>query len=261
MPLIESQGADISYAESGRKHGPPLLLLNALGTSGEMWSAQLPAFERSYRIVRFDARGHGKSTSGLTEPTGDIATLARDALAVLDRLEIARAHWCGLSLGGMVAMWVATNHPQRVAKLILSSTSAHMGPPDLWQQRIELVRSQGLAPIAAAMPGRWFSAGFVERHPREIERIAAMVRDVQPAGYIFCCEAIRDMDQRETIGAITAPTLVIAGAVDPGTTVEHAEGLTARIAGSDLLVLDASHLANVEASEDYNEALLRFLAD
>ena len=247
---------------SGRSHAPALLLLNSLGGTVEMWAPQLPRLEKLFRVIRFDARGHGRSVLPDGEPaTRGIGDYAADALAVLDALRITRAHWCGLSMGGMVAMWVAANWPERVARLVLACTAAWMPPPESWDQRIATVQSAGLAPIAEANAGRWFTEGFRHGHAEVVEKILAGVRGTQRRGYVEACRAIRDMDQREALARIAAPTLVIAGARDPGILPEQAEALAAAITGADLCMLDAAHLANVEQADDFGAALVDFLHD
>jgi 3-oxoadipate enol-lactonase len=260
--FVEREGARLSYTVSGRSHAPALLLLNALGTSSEIWAPQLARLEKQFRVIRFDARGHGKSVlpDGPPAPCS-MADLAADALAVLDAARVPRAHWCGVSLGGMVAMWVAAHHPERVQRLVLACTTAWMPPPEAWDERIAKVRAEGMAPMAEAVAGRWFTEGFRKQSPDVVERILAQVRATQPRGYAEACAAIRDMDQRGSLGSITAPALVIAGAQDPGTTLEHAEALVAGIAGSDLAVLDAAHLASVEQADDFTDTLIDFLRD
>ena len=260
---------------SGRIHAPTVLLIHSLGASGEMWAPQLPALERSFRVVRFDARGHGKSTYLQDAPAGPVATrsvadYAADALAVLDALRVERAHWVGLSFGGMVAMWVASQAPesvgvaslsQRVNRLVLANTTAFMPPRERWDGLIATLQAGSIDPIADGIAERWFAEGFRRESPETIEKIVAMVRGTQPRGYAEACTAIRDMDQRESIGVISASTLVIAGTQDVGTPLEHAEGLTARIRSADLAVLDSGHLSNVEQAEDFTEVLMDFLSD
>ena len=146
-------------------------------------------------------------------------------------------------------MRAAVAAPARVARLVLANTTAHLPPPSMWDERIATVLRVGMGPIAEAVPQRWFTPGFVERSPAVVERIVAMVRATQPRGYAQACAAIRDMDQRSSLGGITAPTLLLAGARDPSTPVEHAEALLEAIPGSDLRVLDASHLSCVEDAE------------
>ena len=259
---VERGDCRIHYAVSGRNHAPALLLVNPLGASLDVWSEQRAGLERAFRVIRLDARGHGKSVLPHGEPSPcTIDDLLADALAVLDAVHAPRAHWCGLSLGGMVAMRAAVSTPERVGKLVLANTTAHLPPPSMWDERIATVLRSGMGPIAEAVPQRWFTPGFVERSPAVVERVVAMVRATQPRGYAQACAAIRDMDQRATLHDILAPTLLLAGARDPSTPVEHAEALLDGIRGSDLRVLDASHLSCVEDAEEFTGALLDFLRD
>lgn len=261
MKMIDVDGARIAYEDSGRNHGQAVLLLNALGTDWGMWDEQRAALERSFRVLRFDVRGHGKSTlaGSATAPAWNLDTLVSDACAVLDAAGVERANWCGVSLGGMVALRAGVKRPQRVARLVLANTAAQLGTPEGWQERIDTARRHGTASLAEAVAARWFTPEFIASHSERVAKVVAMVRATQPAAYAACCEAIRDADQRETLPFVLAPTLVIAGARDPGTTVEHGEQLHAQITGSDLLVLDASHMACIEQAEDFSAALLDFL--
>jgi 3-oxoadipate enol-lactonase len=218
--------------------------------------------EPHFRVIRYDVRGHGKSEVPEGPPTPlAIADYAADAVAVLDAAQAPRAHWCGLSLGGQTAMWAALHHAGRVRRLVLANTGPHLPPASNWDERIATALSRGMGPLAEAVPARWFTAGFRERETETIARIVEMVRGTQPRGYAEACGALRDCDLREAIAAIALPTLVIAGAQDVATPVDYAEAMVERIAGSDLLVLDASHLSNVEQPEDFGQALVDFLRD
>jgi 3-oxoadipate enol-lactonase len=156
----------------------------------------------------------------------------------------------------MVAMWLAINAPERVDRLVLCCTSAHLGPPEFWDERAELVRREGMAAVADTVVGRWFTPGFPDR-----ERYRAMLLATDPESYARCCEAIRDMDLRADLPRIAAPTVVIAGAVDPSTPVEHAETIVRGLAGARLLVIpDTAHLANVEGAEAVNDAVFEHVA-
>ena len=230
-----------------------LALSGSLGSTLDMWDPQLPLAER-FRILRYDHPGHGSSPPH-HEPLA-IDDLGAAAVALLDELRLERISFCGLSLGGMVGMWLAINAPSRVDRLVLCCTSAHLGPPEFWDERAELVRREGMAAVADTVVGRWFTPGFPDR-----DRYRAMLLETDPESYARCCEAIRDMDLREDLPRIGAPTLVIAGAEDPSTPVEHAETIVRGIGGSRLLVIpDAAHLANVEGAAAVNHAVLEHVA-
>lgn len=259
MKLIAVDDIQLRCEHLPNPGAPALLLLNSLGTSLEMWDEQIDALRERYEIVRFDARGHGRS--GATARTElSIGDLARDALAVLDGCGIARAHLCGLSLGGMIAMYIATHWPDRVLKLALCNTSAYMPPREAWQARIETVHTHGMAALIEGILERWFTPEFRLAHPDRVERVRAMLLETEPRSYAACAAAVRDMDQRESIRGIMAKTLVIAGTQDLATPSPHAELIRDTIPGAQLLVIDAAHLSNMEQPQAFNGALLGFLA-
>jgi 3-oxoadipate enol-lactonase len=259
MRTVASDDAELRVEHTPRPGAPALLLINSLGTTLEMWDDQFDALSERYELIRFDTRGHGQSTLGSDrELTMD--RLAKDALAVLDACGIARAHLCGLSLGGMMAMHLATQWPDRVLKVILASTSPHMPPRQNWQARIETVTRQGMAPLVETILERWFTPEFHREQPDRVERIRKMLSATDPLGYAACSAAIRDMDQRASIRTITATTLVIGGTRDPATTPADAELIASSIQGATLKMLEAQHLSNVERTEEFNAAVLEFLA-
>jgi 3-oxoadipate enol-lactonase len=256
---LTTNDVELRYEHTPRPGAPALLLLNSLGTSLEMWDDEIEALSGRYELIRYDARGHGGSMAGSErEPTMD--ALARDALAVLDACGVARAHLCGLSLGGMTAMHLATQWPDRVLKVTLSSTSAYMPPRQSWDARIKTVTEQGMAPLVETILGRWFTPEFHAAEPERVDRIRQMLLSCDPTGYAACSAAIRDMDQRESIKTITAKTLVIAGAKDPATPPAEAELIARSIPGAKLVMLDAAHLSNIERANELTATLLEFLA-
>jgi 3-oxoadipate enol-lactonase len=186
--------------------------------------------------------------------------LGRDVLAILDHLGIKKTNWCGLSMGGMVGMWLGANAPDRVERLVLSNTTSRFASPDPWNDRIKIAKEKGLAALADLTMERWFTKGFREGSPEKVEPVLQSFLRTSPDGYIACCEGIRDMDQSESIRKIAAPTLVIAGRHDPATTPEAAEFIRDRIPGAKLAILDAAHISNIEQTEAYNAAVLGHLA-
>ncbi|HVY81189.1 MAG TPA: 3-oxoadipate enol-lactonase [Steroidobacteraceae bacterium] len=237
---------------------PALLFLNPLAASLEIWDGQIAELGREFTLVRFDARGHGESQVG---PLRELSMerLAQDALAVLDAVGIERAHVCGLSIGGMTAMKLATLAPERVNKLILCCTTPYMPTVQTWQERIAIASSQGVAALVDGILQRWFAPRFRAAEPKQVERVRAMLLKTSAAGFVASAAAIRDMDQRETIRAISAPTLVIAGAQDAGIPPAQAELILRAIRGSRLTVLDSAHVPNVEQREAFNATVLEFL--
>jgi 3-oxoadipate enol-lactonase len=248
----------LAYAVDGPADAPVLLLGNSLGTTTAMWEPQLAALSERFRLVRYDHRGHGASPVPAGSYTLD--QLGADVLALLDTLGLQRIHAGGLSLGGMVAMWLAANAPERVDRLVLLCTSAKLGPPEMWQQRAESVRQGGMDAIADLMVTRWFTADFVGRQPDVVAWARKLLTDTSPDGYVGCCAAVETMDLLPALGSITAPTLVIAGANDLATPAEHARRIVAGIQGAELVVVpDAAHLANVEQPDVVTALMLKFL--
>jgi 3-oxoadipate enol-lactonase len=258
MSMVDIQGEQFHVRADGPEAAPVLLLSNSLSSDLPMWDDQMPRWAARFRVVRYDQRGHGRSVVSPGPYTMD--QLGRDAVAVLDHLGIARAHFCGLSMGGMVGMWLLTNARERIGRAVLANTSAHMGPPQLWNDRIALARAGGMGATVEPTVKRWFPAVFHASAPDTIDRMRAMIRRTPLAGYIGCCEAIRDMDQRETIRSIDTPTLVLIGANDPATTPEAGRLIHAAIRGSATAVLDAAHISNVEQPDAFTSTVLDFLA-
>lgn len=257
MPTVQSNGCPIHYEIEGDAQKPVLMFCNSLGTTLHMWDGQMDDAKRHFRVLRYDRRGHGQS--GVPAGPYNMEMLGRDALAVMDAAEVETINWCGLSMGGMVGMWLGANAPQRVNRLILSNTSAYFADKEIWNGRIKTVRDKGLASIVGGTMERWFTAGFREREPKTIEWLSQMFLTTKPEGYIGCGEAVRDMDHREILKSIKAPTLVIAGRHDPATTVEHGEFIRSRIPGAAMTVLEAAHIANVEQPQAYTDTVLGFL--
>ncbi len=206
----------------GRPGAPVLVLGNSIGTTRAVWDPQVPALAEHFRLLRFEYPGHG----GPAAPPGpySIGGLAGGVLALLDAGGVGRARYCGISLGGMVGIWLASRAPERIAALGLCCTSAYLPPASRWTGRAALVRSEGMGPVAGLAAGRWFTAAFQRREPAVVAAIVGAIRDVDPAGYAGCCEAIGAMDQRGSLRSITAPTLVIAGAEDPAPPPWHGAG-------------------------------------
>ena len=197
MPQIDANGIAIHYELCGPADAPVVLLSNSLGTRLEMWDPQLPALSQRYRVLRYDSRGHGRSAA----PAGPytIELLADDALGLLDALGIERAHFCGLSMGGMVGQVLGARHPERLRSLTLCSTACHMTPKEIWDERIEAVREGGMAAVADGVVERWFTEAFRAEPSIVVERVRQMILETPAHGYAACCAAIRDMDLRETI--------------------------------------------------------------
>jgi 3-oxoadipate enol-lactonase len=248
----------LDYGLHGSEGAPALVLSNSLGTTQELWERQLPGLAESFRVLTYDHPGHGSSALPVQPCT--VEALARGVLDLLDELNLERVSYCGVSLGGMVGMALALEAPERLERLVLSCTSAYLGPAEGWLERARIVRSDGMAAIADTVVARWFTPELAQAQPEVAARFRAALAATPPEGYARCCEAIGAWDARERISAISVPTLVVAGAEDPATPLEHAELIAARIHGARLLVLErAAHLANVERAETFTRAVLQHL--
>jgi 3-oxoadipate enol-lactonase len=239
---------DLHHVDEGPRDAPALVLSGSLGSTLEMWRPQVAALAERFRVVRVDHRGHG----GSPVPPGPyrMADLAGDVLALLDRLGLDRVAWCGLSLGGMVGMYLASEAPERISRLTLCCTTAHFPDPTPWEERIAAVSSGGTGPLAQGVVARWFTPDWAAAHADVVAEAEAMVAGTPDDGYLACCQAIEAWDHRDRLGAISAPTLVLAGSGDLATPVEpHARTLVEGIAGARLEVLDAAHLATVEVAD------------
>ena len=244
----------------GAPTASPLVLGPSLGTTTDMWQPQIAALAEHFRVVRFDHPGHGGSPSQPAPRT--IADLGAGVLSLLDDASIGRASYVGLSLGGMVGMWLAAHAPQRIDRLVLLCTSAHLGPPEYWHQRASAVTADGMGVVAESVPVRWFTPAFRTGYPAVYEQYREMLRGSKPDGYAACCEVIAAMDLRADLGHIEADTLVIAGADDEAIPVPHAAAIAEAIPRSRLeVVADAAHLANVEQPAQITSLVLDHLLD
>jgi 3-oxoadipate enol-lactonase len=259
MPFVDHAGCRLRYEVDGTPDGPALLFSNSLGTTVQLWEPQIPALSPYFRIIRYDTRGHGASEA----PEGPYAldTLGLDAIAVLDAVAVDRAHVCGLSLGGLTAMWLAVHQPGRIQSIVLASTAARIGTTTMWEERIAQVRASGVDSLADAAMGRWFTQDFRSAHPDIVAAHHRMLSETSPIGYAACCAAIRDADLRFEIGAITAPTLVIAGHHDPVTPPSDAEVMRAKIPTARVALLDGAHIINVEQAAAFNAQLSAFFTE
>jgi 3-oxoadipate enol-lactonase len=257
MPFVDIGELKTHYALTGGNN-PVLVFSNSLGTDFSMWDEQVAALEGRFRILCYDTRGHGKSS--VTPGEYSIDQLGRDVLAMLDALGLDRVHFCGLSMGGVIGMWLGMHAPNRLQHLVLCNTAARIGTKDIWNARIQTVRKDGMKPVAAAVVERWFTPQFRASSAEEVAKAQRMLENSPPEGYAGCCAAIRDMDLRDDVARITTPTLVIYGAHDPVTTASDAEFLVDRIRGAEKAELSAAHLSNVEQSAAFTRTLSDFLS-
>ena len=259
MPHAKVNGINLFHRLDGPEDGAPLMLSNSLFSRLEMWEPQMPALTAAgYRVLRYDSRGHGRSDA----PDGpySIELLADDLAGLMDVVGWERAHFCGLSKGGMVGQMMGTRYPERVLSLTLCDTSAYMGAEEVWEPRVQTGLAHGVEGLVESSVERWFTKQSMTRAPEAVEMVREMIRATPLAGFIGCCRAFQTFDQRAANTSITAPTLIIVGELDPGTDPSHATVIHQAIAGSELVIIEnAAHLTNIEKPDVFNEALLRFL--
>ncbi|MGH2408555.1 MAG: 3-oxoadipate enol-lactonase [Candidatus Limnocylindrales bacterium] len=250
----------VHHEVEGPPDAPALVLSDSLGSTLSMWDPQMSRLRERFRVIRYDHRGHGRSPV----PSGpyEISDLGCDVLELLDRLDVGRAHLCGLSIGGMVAMWLAANAPDRVDRLVLCCTSARFGTPEAWAERAAIVRAQGTEAVADMVVARWFTPAFAAERPGVVAEMREMIASTPAEGYAACCGVVERTDLGPCLPSIVAATLVIAGAQDQAAPVEHGQRITDAITGSRLSVVDrAAHLANIERAETVNDLILAHLLD
>lgn len=260
MTFVDVDGTRLHCRVDGPEGAPAIAFLNSLGTDLRLWDPQVDALRSSFRTVRHDSRGHGASDA----PKGpySIELLGGDVVSLLDAFEIERVHVCGVSMGGLVALWLAANHPERIGRAIFVSTAVKIGSKDRWDERIRALEAGGMESIRDMVMNRLVTSSFRERSPEVARRVEATLVSTPPHGYAASCLAVRDADLTNEVGRIRAPSLVVVGADDVGISQQEAETLNQRIAGSELVVLeDASHLCNIEQPQRFNHAILGFLED
>jgi len=257
VPIVQSGDLRTHYELVGPAGAPAIVFSNSLGANLSAWDPQATALQDRFRVLRYDTRGHGRSS--VTPGPYTLAQLAGDVVSLLDALGLERAHFCGLSLGGMIGMWLGIHAPQRVARLVLCNTAPRIGDRERWNARIESVRKGGMAAIASEIVARWLSPELRARAPETYAATQKMLESTPPEGYAACSAAIRDADLSAQVAAIRAPTLVIAGSEDPATPSAAVRALADAVPGAHYVELRASHLSNLEAPEAFNAALIRFL--
>jgi 3-oxoadipate enol-lactonase len=256
--LIQVNGVDLAYRFDGPQDGRVLLLANSLMANGSMWDWNVPALADRYRVLRYDKRGHGGS--GLSAGPYSIAQLADDAIGLLDALGIEKAHFMGLSIGGMIGQQLGARYPERIHSLALCNTASEMPPRSLWEERFEIARTQGIAGLVDGTIQRWFTAPFIERAPQDIAKVRQMILGTDANGYMACGSAVRDMAQSTMLLKIKTPTLVLSGEHDPACTVDQGIVLHHLIDGSKMVILkNAAHLSNIEQPTAFNRTVREFI--
>jgi len=257
MPIVKAGATRIHYALEGQSGSPVLVFSNSLGANYSMWDPQVPEARKKLRVLRYDSRGHGQSS--VAPGPYSIEQLGGDVIALLDALGLDHVHFCGLSMGGMIGMWLGINSPERLKRLVLCNTGARIGTPETWNARIEAVRNNGMKPVASAVVERWFSPAFRQKAPATISNTQKMLEETNPDGYVACCAAVRDFDCRDQLSRIRIPALVIAGAHDPATPPADGRFLADQIPGARYIELNAAHLSNIEEQDRFNNEISVFL--
>jgi 3-oxoadipate enol-lactonase len=250
-------GIGLHYRTDGERGKPCLVLSNSLGTDLSMWDAQAAALAGDFFVVRYDTRGHGRSASG-GAPFG-IGRLGLDVVALLDHLDVERAAFCGISMGGLTGQWLGIHRPRRLTRRVLANTAARIGGAAPWQLRAEQVRRDGMAAVAESAATRWFTPQFIEREADTVARLTGILHGQDAGGYAACCDVLAQTDLHDGVGAIAVPTLIIAGEHDPVTTIDDGRWLQQQIAGARLASLPASHISNIEAADMFTAQLRTFL--
>mgnify|MGYP003409420669 FL=1 len=253
MPKFASNDAEINYQTFGDASQPAIIFSNSLGTQFNMWQPQISFFEKKFYVICYDTRGHGASSA----PQGpySIEQLGTDVVHLLDHLNIEKASFCGISMGGLTGQWLAIHHPERFNHVIVCNTAAKIGQEQAWNDRAQLVREQGLKPIAETAASRWFTEPFIRSNTAIVESLSNDLGAGSPEGYASCCEALAKADLRADLKTITVPMLIIAGQQDPVTTVADAQYLVNQIPNSQLIEINASHISNIECPENFSQAL------
>lgn len=256
--LVTRDNARIAYRLDGAAERPLLVLSNSIGTDLHMWDGQIAALSEHFRVLRYDARGHGASSV----PPGpySLARLGQDVVELLDSLGVQRAHFLGLSLGGFVGQWLALNAPQRIERLVLANTSAWLGPQEQWDARIaEVLAAEDMWGTAATFLANWFPAPWLETSRPEVELFRATLLATNRHGLAGSFAAVQEADLRSALHDVRLPTLVVAGQFDTVTAASHSKLIAQAIPGARLFTLPAVHLSNVEFPREFEGAVLDFL--
>ncbi len=258
MASVKIGPVSLNVSVQGAAEAPPLILAHPLGARLEVWDALAPALAQKFRLIRFDARGHG----GSSVPAGPytLADLGGDVVALMDRLDLAQAHFLGLSMGGVIGQWLMIFAPDRLEKVVLANTASHFPDPAGWNARIRAMRGPGMAALAPAILARWLSEDFRVARPETAAAIEDMLLESDPRGYAGCCAALRDADLRDAIsGAPPRPAVVIVGDADASAPPARGAAMAASLPDARLITLKAAHLSCVEAQTAFLSAVTAFL--
>lgn len=254
--IAAGDGISLAVDAAPANGKPTILLSSSVGASLGMWDEFVARCSEDFRIIRYDARGHGKSQ--IADETITIETLGNDVLRIMDSLNVERATLCGLSLGGLTAQWLGVNHAARFDGIVLANTAANFPPATMWHDRAKAVREGGMSPLVQATIERWFTKPFQEANQKRIVEVAAMIGATSPIGYARCCEILASTDMLPALPALTLPALIICGEKDPSTTVARGEELAKAIPNSGMAILDAAHISAIEAADAFAASVKEF---
>lgn len=256
MPTLQKDDVTLNYQTFGDENKPALIFSNSLGTNYSMWQPQIDALQDDFFVICYDTRGHGQSSA--PDHPYSIDELGQDVVDLLNHLQIKKANFCGISMGGLTGQWLAINKPEYFNIIIVSNTAAKIGNETAWQARADQVRNEGLQPIADTAASRWFTEGFIKSSPDIVKQMSENLAKGSPEGYANCCAALATADLREDLQKASVPMLVIAGMQDLVTTAADAKAIVAVAPNGELATIDASHIANVEQPEAFTQLILGF---
>ena len=259
MQYIEVEpGVRLAVRVSGAADKPAIVFSNSLASDSGMWDEVVERLTADARLIRYDTRGHGQSDA--PDQPYSIERLGRDVIAILDALKIERAVVCGVSLGGLTAMWLGLHAAGRVSGLIPANTAANFPPETMWRERAASVRVNGVASLVQGSLERWVTADYRAKHPARVAELAAMIEGTSPSGYAGCCDVLAETNLLPSLSAIACPVQVIAGRHDPSTPPSRAEEIVAAIPGANLVTLEAAHISTVEAPDAFAASVREFLS-
>lgn len=258
MSVFQSADAQIHYQTFGDPNAPALVFSNSLGTNYGMWQQQFNYFKQRFYVICYDTRGHGSSSTPSSPYS--LQQLGKDVIRLLDHLKIEKASFCGISMGGITGQWLAIHYPERFSHVVIANTAAKIGQEQAWLDRAQLVRKQGLGPIATTAASRWFTDPFIQSHPAIVNNLCNDLSAGSADGYANCCEALAKADVRDQLKDIHLPVLIIAGTQDPVTTVADGQFMQQQIADAQLVEISASHISNIEQVDAFNQAVFSFIS-
>jgi 3-oxoadipate enol-lactonase len=254
--IVNRQGQPLALQTAGSKDAPAIVFCNSLGTDHGMWQAQVEALQADYYVVTYDTRGHG--ASAVIADTS-LQNLGEDVVDLLDALNIDKAHFCGISMGGITALWLGIYQASRFHSITVANSAAKIGQAEVWLSRAASVEQNGLADLVTTTHTRWFSNNFNYQYDALAQATIQSLANTPVQGYANACKALADADLRDEITQIQIPTLIVAGTLDPITTVKEAEFMQQEIQSSQFVILEASHLSNIEQPQAFTQTLSKFI--